>query len=88
MCAAESASQSKNTLSKLVEQNQQSRSTGATNPENAIDSSPSFPHLLYDPLPSDQENWPDIVSSTLRIDIVKREPFQVVTKFPYNSAKR
>ena len=41
-CAAESASESENTLSELVEQNQPSTSAGVTSPENTVDTSALF----------------------------------------------
>ena len=53
ICAAKSASKSKNTLSESVEQNQTSKPTGATNPKDIIDTSPSLLHTFYGPLPSD-----------------------------------
>ena len=68
ICAAESASKSESTLPESVEQNQLSTSTGATSPKDAIDTSPSLLHNFCDPLPSHQDEWPNIVSDALRID--------------------
>ena len=84
----ESASESENTFSESVRQNQPSTSTGATNSENTIDILPSLPHPSYNPLPSDSDKWPVILSDAQRVDMVKRGSYQVVTNFPYNAAKR
>ena len=87
-CAAKFASGSQKNLSESVEQNQPSTPTGVANPENTIDTSPSLPHSLYDALPCDPDKWPDIVSDTQRVSMVKRGRYQFVTSFSYSAAKR
>ena len=61
-------------------------SDGATNPKNTFNTSPLL-HLLYDPLLSDPDIWPDILSDARRVDSVKRKLYQVVTSFPTTQQK-